>query len=84
VVALPVCGRQSSWRKWGVRIPLESGKGYSDTASVRGTKSRRALKLAEPNVACSPFEEAVRISGIFELGGKNHFVNRRLLEGVLR
>jgi len=70
--------------KLGVHIPLEAGKGYSVTASGRGTKPRHALKLAEPNVACSPFEEAVRISGIFELGGRDLFVNRRLLEGVLR
>jgi D-amino-acid dehydrogenase len=68
----------------GVRIPLESGKGYSVTASGRGTKPRHAMKLAEPNVACSPFVDAVRISGIFELGGRNSSVNRRLLDGVLR
>jgi D-amino-acid dehydrogenase len=70
--------------KLGLRIPLEAGKGYSVTASGRGTKPRHALKLAEPNVACSPFEEAVRISGIFELGGRDLSVNRRLLERVLR
>ena len=28
--------------------------------------------------------DAVRISGIFELGGRDLSVNRRLLEGVLR
>lgn len=70
--------------KLGVRIPLESGKGYSVTAGGRGIKPRHAMKLAEPNVACSPFEEAVRISGIFELGGRDLSVNRRLLDGVLR
>lgn len=70
--------------KLGVRIPLEAGKGYSVTASGRGTKPKHAMKLAEPNVACSPFDEAVRISGIFELGGRDLSVNRRLLEGVLR
>jgi D-amino-acid dehydrogenase len=70
--------------KLGVRVPLESGKGYSVTANGRGTKPRHAMKLAEPNVACSPFEEAVRISGIFELGGRDLSVNRRLLDGVLR
>jgi D-amino-acid dehydrogenase len=70
--------------KLGVRVPLESGKGYSVTASGKGTKPRHAMKLAEPNVACSPFEDAVRISGIFELGGRNSAVNRRMLEGVLR
>jgi D-amino-acid dehydrogenase len=42
------------------------------------------MKLAEPNVACSPFQDAVRISGIFELGGRDLSVNRRLLDGVLR
>jgi len=68
----------------GVRIPLEAGKGYSVTASGSGIKPRHAMKLAEPNVACSPFEEAVRISGIFELGARDLFVNRRLLDGVLR
>ena len=70
--------------KLGVRIPLEAGKGYSVTARGKGTRPRHAMKLAEPNVACSPFEEAVRISGIFELGGRDLSVNRRLLDGVLR
>jgi D-amino-acid dehydrogenase len=70
--------------KLGVRIPLEAGKGYSVTASGKGIKPRHAMKLAEPNVACSPFDEAVRISGIFELGGRDLSVNRRLIEGVLR
>jgi D-amino-acid dehydrogenase len=70
--------------KLGVRIPLESGKGYSVTAGGRGTKPRHAMKLAEPNVACSPFEDAMRISGIFELGGRGSAVDRRLLQGVLR
>jgi D-amino-acid dehydrogenase len=69
---------------FGVRIPLESGKGYSVTASGRGTKPWHAMKLAEPNVGCSPFEDAVRISGIFELGGRDLSVNRRLLDSVLR
>ena len=68
----------------GIRIPLEAGKGYSVTATGRGTKPQRALKLAEPNVSCSPFEEAVRISGIFELGGRDLSVNRRLLAQVFR
>ena len=35
-------------------------------------------------MACSPFVDAVRISGIFELGGRNSSVNRRLLDGMLR
>jgi D-amino-acid dehydrogenase len=70
--------------KLGVRVPLESGKGYSVMANGRGTKPRHAMKLAEPNVACSPFEDAVRISGIFELGGRDSAVNRSMLEGVLR
>jgi D-amino-acid dehydrogenase len=70
--------------KLGVRVPLEAGKGYSVTASGTGIKPRHAMKLAEPNVACSPFEEAVRISGMFELGSRDLSVNRRLLEGVLR
>lgn len=70
--------------KLGIRIPLEAGKGYSVTASGTGTKPRHALKLAEPNVACSPFDDAVRISGIFELGGRDLSVNRKMIEGVLR
>ena len=70
--------------KLGVRIPLEAGKGYSVTARGRGSKPQHAMKLAEPNVACSPFEEAMRMSGIFELGGRDLFVNRRLIEGMLR
>lgn len=68
----------------GIRLPLEAGKGYSVTAIGRGTKPRHALKLAEPNVACTPFEEGLRISGLFELGGRDQSVNRDVVEEIIQ
>jgi D-amino-acid dehydrogenase len=84
VVVAAGMGSSGLLARLGVRIPLESGKGYSVTASGTGTKPRHALKLAEPNVAFSPFEDAVRISGIFELGGRDLSVDERLLQSVVR
>ena len=68
----------------GRRLPLEAGKGYSLTASGKGTRPLHALKLAEANVACTPFAGGVRMSGMFELGGKDLRVNQSHLGRVVR
>ena len=69
-------------RDLGVRVPLLSGKGYSVTARGTGTGPVHPMKLLEANVACSPFDDGVRLSGMFELGGRGEGVRSRALERI--
>ena len=57
-------------RRHGVRIPLLGARGYSVTLAGRGTRPRHALYLAEAKLGLSPFDDGVRIAGVFELGAK--------------
>jgi glycine/D-amino acid oxidase-like deaminating enzyme len=66
-------------RDLGVRVPLLSGKGYSVTARGTGTAPVHPMKLLEANLACSPFDDGVRLSGMFELGGRGEGVRSRAL-----
>lgn len=54
----------------GVALPLQMVKGISLTARGSGTSPRHPLKLSEAMVACSPFDEVVRLSGGFDLGAR--------------
>lgn len=58
-------------RRLGVRIPLIGARGYSITITGRGTPPRHALYLAEAKLGLSPFDDGVRIAGVFELGANN-------------
>lgn len=69
-------------RDLGVRVPLLSGKGYSVTARGTGTAPVHPVKLLEANLACSPFDDGVRLSGMFELGGRGEGVRSRALRRI--
>lgn len=68
----------------GVRIPLEAGKGYSITARGHGTAPRRPLKLAEAQVVVTPYDEGVRVSGMFDLGAANTARVQRRINDITR
>lgn len=70
--------------KLGMRLPLEGARGCSVTASGPGTPPHHALKFAEANATCSPFEGGVRITGTLDLTGKDSTFDRRRLETVVR
>ena len=70
--------------KLGVRLPLEGARGCSVTASGSGTPPHHALKFAEANVTCSPFENDVRITGTLDLTGADSTLDRRRLETVIQ
>ena len=71
-------------RDLGIKLPLEAGKGYSLTAGGRGTRPTHPMNFAEVNVACTPFRDQVRVSGVFELGGKDLSVDHSALEMVVQ
>lgn len=69
--------------KAGVRMPLEAARGCSLTAKGLGIRPRHALKLADVQVACTPFEEGVRVSGTFDLNGMDSSLDPGRLRTVI-
>jgi D-amino-acid dehydrogenase len=69
-------------RELGVRMPLLPGTGYSITARGTGTVPAHPVKLIEANIACSPFDGGVRLSGMFELGARGPRVRVRALRRI--
>ena len=70
-------------RQLGVRLPLIGARGYSVTIAGRGTPPRHALYLAEAKLGLSPFDGAVRIAGVFELGASNEDTSSAVGERLL-
>jgi D-amino-acid dehydrogenase len=51
-----------------VRMPLIGARGYSIDVVGTGTPPAHALYLAEARIGISPFNDTVRVAGIFEIG----------------
>ena len=51
-----------------VRMPLIGARGYSIDVTGSGTPPAHALYLAEARIGISPFDDTVRIAGVFEIG----------------
>jgi D-amino-acid dehydrogenase len=58
-------------RRIGVRVPLVPARGFSVTLRGQGAAPRHALYLAEAKLGLSPYREALRIAGVFELGASS-------------
>jgi D-amino-acid dehydrogenase len=70
-------------RLFGVRLPIQAGKGYS--FEVRPQRMpRHALLLLEPHVGCSPLGDRLRIAGTMEFSGINGRVDRRRINAIVR
>ena len=70
-------------RRLGVRVPLMGARGYSVTIAGRGTPPRHALYLAEAKLGLSPFDDGVRVAGVFELGASNDDISPAVGERLL-
>lgn len=70
-------------RTFGMRVPVEAGKGYSFEVRPR-RMPRHALLLVEPHVGCSPFGERMRIAGTMEFSGVNGRLDRRRVQSIAR
>jgi D-amino-acid dehydrogenase len=68
----------------GIEIAFEGAKGYSVTARGDGTPPKHALYMAEAKTGASPFGDAVRIAGIFDLTGLDSTLRRRRIRAILR
>ena len=54
-------------RRMGFSLPLLPGKGYSVTVSRPALRLGCAVHLSEARVACSPFQDALRVAGTVEI-----------------
>jgi D-amino-acid dehydrogenase len=74
-------------RPFGVRVPVIGAKGYSVTVSGTGTAPQLALYLSEAKIGVSPYRDAVRIAGLFELPARSVTVEparaRQLVEEAI-
>jgi D-amino-acid dehydrogenase len=70
-------------RIFGMRLPVQAGKGYSFDVRPR-RMPHHALLLLEPHVGCSPFGERLRIAGTMEFSGINGRIDRRRIESIIR
>jgi D-amino-acid dehydrogenase len=61
----------------GTSIRLEGAKGYSITSRGTGTAPTHALYFVESKVACSPYDDGVRLAGTLELAGIDVSLNAR-------
>jgi D-amino-acid dehydrogenase len=52
-------------------LRMQPARGYSVTLAGTGTPPRHALYLAEARIGLSPYVDAVRVAGVFELGAKS-------------
>ena len=52
------------------RVPMQPARGYSVTVTGSGIPPRHALYLMEARLGVSPYDDGVRIAGVFELGAR--------------
>lgn len=60
----------------GVRLPLQGAKGYSLTQTDPTLRLQRPLYLLDSKLAISPFDDALRLAGILELGTSDLGIGR--------
>ena len=70
-------------RQVGVRLPLQSGKGYSFSIDLDPAPTR-ALYFGEKRVAVSPIGGTTRLAGTMELSGNNRELDWRRIVAIAR
>jgi D-amino-acid dehydrogenase len=69
-------------RIFGLRLPVQAGKGYSfELRPV--SMPRHSVLLVEPHVGCSPLGERLRIAGTMEFSGVNGRLDRRRVQSIV-
>jgi D-amino-acid dehydrogenase len=68
----------------GVRFLMEPGRGYSVTFEGLRTGLRRSLELWETRVACTPFDDGLRLAGTMELARRQSGRAAQRLAAVAR
>ena len=67
--------------KFGLRLPVQGGKGYHrDLSSADAPTMSIPCVLAETSVFCTPLEGFTRLAGTLEFSGLNHEIRQGRLE----
>lgn len=69
-------------RALGYRLPVQAGTGYSITVERPCLCLRGPLYLEEAKIACSPFDDVLRLAGTLELAGLRPRFNRQRLSAL--
>ena len=71
-------------RDFGLRIPVQPGKGYSITYDRPSTVPRRPLVLCERSVCVTAWDSGFRLGSTMEFAGYDASLNRRRLDALER
>lgn len=82
VVAAGVASRRLV-EPFGVKLPLEAGKGYSVVVTGRGLAPRRPVGLMEAKVPYTPFGDSARLTGFLELGATGTMIPPARLDRIV-
>ncbi|NDV09952.1 FAD-dependent oxidoreductase [Rhodococcus sp. IEGM 248] len=67
----------------GIQLPIIGAKGYSIDVRGAGASPRHALYLMEPKLGLSPYHDAIRIAGAFELPARDERVPERRIRRLV-
>ena len=82
-----ICGgvwSSSVARDLGLSIPMQAGKGYSLTLEQPRQLPSLCSIFTEARVAVTPMNGTLRFGGTMEIGGLNHTINRRRVQGIIK
>ena len=71
-------------RDFGLRIPIQPGKGYSITYDRPATVPQRPLVLFERSVCVTAWDSGFRLGSTMEFSGYDRSLNRRRLDALER
>jgi D-amino-acid dehydrogenase len=71
-------------RQIGLKLPMQSGKGYSLTLSHPTQLPQLCSILTEAKVAVTPMGNSLRFAGTMEIGGHNTDINPARVRGIVK
>lgn len=71
-------------RQVGLKLPLQSGKGYSLTLTKPPELPQLCSIFAEAKVAITPMGDSLRFAGTMEVGGNDLSINRNRVHGIIK
>ena len=71
-------------RDFGVRLPIEPGKGYSIEYAEPPVSLRQPISFTEAKTVCTPLGRALRLAGTMEFGGYDASINPVRVDAIRR
>lgn len=68
----------------GVGLPMQAGKGYNITVQQPEIEVRHSIYFSEARIACTPFNDALRLAGTMEMSGINTELDTRRVDAIRR